>query len=413
MLKNCQEKIEDYFKHRSVSDANLMYKNESRLYSLIIWEKSRNKTDVILDDLKKKFIIRDVYEVKWSKENFLNNLRRFYGKSLPDAHEKVELCGTGPFLLIIFSDPHPKFEYTKNTFEKDFVNANVNDSKVKYRKWVGKEFTVHSSVSESETNHNLTLLFGKNTQDLEKEFPEKWTGSTKKLESDLIGHNEWKDIKQLLYVLNGTSNYVILRNFEGMPDKFDYRDIDLLVDDEKIAYIIDKDFLPSSDNPRSITCKIDDKVIVFNPKYFGDHYYDEKWEKDILKRRILHSNGFYVPCKEDYFYTLLFHITFHERWKKVRKISDKYKKTLRNLAIELGINEVTEESLNDFDKSKKFVEKYMSDISYCDPSTVYYKLRHAEFLRLGKKSIFIAKTQGIWFLLWSIKQKIKVVIKTG
>ena len=88
-----------------------MHKDESKLYLFIIWEKSRNKTDQILDDLREKFVIKDVYQVKWSKENFLNNLRRFYGQSLPDAQKKAEVCGTGPFLVIIISDHHPKFHY--------------------------------------------------------------------------------------------------------------------------------------------------------------------------------------------------------------------------------------------------------------------------------------------------------------
>ena len=192
-------------------------KGESRLYSFIIWEKSRKKTDHILNDLKKKFVIRDIYEVRWSKENFVNNLHRFYG--LPDVREKVKVGGTGPFLLILISDPHPRFEELIISNEKDIVNVNIYDSKMKYRKWIGGEFVIHSSISEKETNHNLTLLFGKNAQDLEKELPERWNGSIKKLESDLIGHNGWKDMRQLLYVLNGTMKYVVMRNFEDMPDQ--------------------------------------------------------------------------------------------------------------------------------------------------------------------------------------------------
>jgi hypothetical protein len=392
-----------------------MRKEEPKIYLFIIWEKSRNKTEQILDDLREKFVIRDVYEVKWSKGNFLNNLKRFYGQSLPDAQQKAEECGTGPFLLIIVSDPHPEFvEPSKSGFapKKDLVNTNIGDSKEEYRKWVGKEFTVHSSVSENETNHNSTLLFGKNTQDFEKDLPEKWTGSIKNLESDLIGHDGWKDMKQLLYVMNGTLNYVILRNFEGMPAEFDYHDVDILVNDEKLPYIADKDFSPFRDDPRTIELKVGEKTIMFNPKYFGDHYYDERWEKDILKRRTFHPNGFYTPCKEDYFYTLLYHVTFHGRWKKIGKISDKYKKILSGLAKELDMNEVTNRTFDDIDYSKKMVEEYMSRMSYRDPSTLSYKLTHGEFLRLVKVSIFIAKTQGIQFLLIAIKGKIRVMIKT-
>lgn len=387
-------------------DANLMLKGKSRLYLFIIWEKSRNKTELILEDLGKKFVIRDVYEVKWSKENFLSNLKRFYGQSLPDAQQKAELCGTGPFLLIIVSDPHPEFVEAKITFERDLVNINIHDSKVKYRKWIGKDFTIHSSVSENETDHNLTLLLGRNTHDLEKELPEKWTGSIKDLESDLTGHDGWQDMKQLLYVLNGTTNYVILRNFEGMPYEFDYRDIDLLAEDEKLAYIINKDFSPFS-NSRSFETKVGDKMVMFNPNYLGDHYYDIKWEKDILKRRIFHPNGFYVPNKDDYFYTLLYHVIFHKR-----VISDKYKKMLSNFAKEFEINEVTEMTFNDFNKSKKFLEKYMSKMSYRNSSTIQYKVKHNELMRLAKVAIFLAKTQGMQFLLIAAIGKIKVMIKS-
>ena len=389
-----------------------MHKDESKLYLFIIWEKSRNKTDQILDDLREKFVIKDVYQVKWSKENFLNNLRRFYGQSLPDAQKKAEVCGTGPFLVIIISDPHPKFNYSKNTFEEDFVNPNINESKIKYREWIGEEFTVHSSVSDSETNHNLTLLFGKNTHDFEKNLPEKWTSSIKNLESDLIGHDGWKDMKQLLYVMNGTLNYVILRNFEGMPTEFDYHDVDILVVDEKLPYIVDKDFSPLRDNPRAIKFKVGEKTIVFNPNYFGDHYYDERWEKDILKRRTFHPDGFYIPCKMDYFYTLLYHVTFHERWKKMGKISDKYKKILSDLAKELDMNEITDGTFGDIDYSKKMVEEYMSKMLYRHTDTISYKLRYSKYSRLAKAAVLIGRTEGIRVLLSAIIQKINVTINS-
>lgn len=391
--------------------SNLM-PDRSKLYLFIIWEKSRNKSDQILEDLKNKFIIRDVYEVKWSKENFLNNLKRFYGQSLPDAQQKAELCGTGPFLLVLISDPNPKFANTKVVFERDLVNSNVHDCKVKYREWIGKDFTVHSTVSDNETDHNLTLLFGKNSHDLEKELPMKWTGEIKRMESDLIGHNGWKDMKELLYVLNGTTNYVILRNFEGMPEEFDYRDVDMLADEEKLAFVINKDFSMKGGNTRSFEAKVGDKQVIFNPNYIGDHYYDIKWERDILKRRGFHPNGFYMPSKEDYFYTLLYHVIFHKR-KGItpNKISDKYKKTLNDLSKDLKINSITEKTFDDFHKSKKLLEKYMAKMSYRNSSTFQYKITHNESTRLAKVAISIARTQGIVILLIAIKDKIKTIIK--
>ena len=275
-----------------------MRKEEPKIYLFIIWEKSRNKTEQILDDLREKFVIRDVYEVKWSKGNFLNNLKRFYGQSLPDAQQKAEECGTGPFLLIIVSDPHPEFvEPSKSGFapKKDLVNTNIGDSKEEYRKWVGKEFTVHSSVSENETNHNSTLLFGKNTQDFEKDLPEKWTGSIKNLESDLIGHDGWKDMKQLLYVMNGTLNYVILRNFEGMPAEFDYHDVDILVNDEKLPYIADKDFSPF---------KQDDKIFFGWKKQVQD--WTDPTKVECLKKHFNYlKDDFCIVQESSFFYSIV------------------------------------------------------------------------------------------------------------
>ena len=389
-----------------------MNSNEARLYVFIIWEKSRGQTQNILDDLKKKFVIREIFEVEWNKENFLDNLKRFYGQSLSDAEEKVKVCGAGPFLVIVILDSNPNLrEPSKSKFslEKDYVNVNVFESKELYRKWVGKEFSVHSSISKNETNHNLTLLFGKNVYDFERELPEKWDGSVKKLKSDLVGQNGWNSMEELLYVMNGTVNYVILRNFENKPEKFDYNDVDLLVDDEKLAYIINKDFSPLTDNSRTIRFEVGNKKIVFNPKYIGDHYYDDKWETDILKNRILHPNGFYIPCKIDYFYTLLYHITFHPRWKNIEKIPDRYKNIFMELGKELNLEEITDVTLSDIDHSKRIVEMYLEKMSYERTDTMCYKIKNNEGSRLFKTSIFLLKTHGIKYLLFAIKEKIKFV----
>ena len=253
-----------------------MIKNESEMYIFIIWEKVRYEEERIIDDLSKKFVIRNIIEITWSENEFLNNLKRFYGQSLPDAKEKAQVCGTGPFLVIVVSDMNTKFsEPSKSgiSSERDYVNDNILNCKLKYRKLIGKKFTVHSSVSKNETEHNLTLLFGKNIDDFTKELPTKWDGKIKKMKLDLIGTNGWKNMNELFYVMNGTVSYIILRNFEGMPSKFDYNDVDLLVEDEKLAYIVKKNFSTIKHNSRSIEIKVGTNNITLNPNYLGDHYY--------------------------------------------------------------------------------------------------------------------------------------------
>jgi len=390
-----------------------MGKDSSKLYIFIIWEKSRNFSEKILNDLSQNFTINDVYEISWNKNNFLRNLKRFYGKSLPDAKKKAEVCGTGPFLLVIVSDNNPKFLKPSRTgfvFENDLVNKKIVECKKKYRDLIGIDYTVHSSQSENETNHNLTLIFGKNLFDFQKTLSGEWSGTIKKISTELIGDEGWKNMEQLLYVLNGTSNYVILRNFEGMPEEFDYRDIDLLADDEKLAFIVNSDFSIERDNSRTFRTKIANQTVIFNPNYLGDHYYDIKWERQILKNRIFHKKGFYIPSNEDYFYTLYYHVLFHGRWRDKKEISEKYKKKLIELASELNIKNFKKELLEDLEKSKEFVEEYMTKMSYRHSFSISYRIRHNEINRLSKTAILLAKTQGIKFLIIAGKDKIKFVL---
>ena len=379
---------------------------DSSLFLFIIWEKSRYKTEEILNDLKKKYVIRSVYNIKWSQENFLKNLQRFYGKSLPDAQKKANVCGTGAFLAVVISDPNPKFNVIKHDFKEDYVNSNVNQSKKKYRKWIGEDYTVHCSISINETNHNLTLLFGKNTSDFVKDLPLKWNGNIINFESDLQGIDGWNNMDELFYIMNGTVRYVILRNFEHMPEKFDYHDVDLLVDDEKLAFIVNKDFSLEKDNARAIRFKVGENEIIFNPNYLGDNYYDERWEKDILFRRAMHKNGFYMPEKRDYFFSLLYHVLFHERWKNKKEISQKYKNILSELADNLDLENFSEKKLNDIKFLKKFMNKKMKEASYRHTDSFQYKLRHSNYSRLMKKAVYIGKTEGLMVLVEAVITKI-------
>ena len=207
-------------------------------------------------------------------------------------------------------------------------------------------------------------------------------------------------MEQFLDVLNMTTNYVILRNFEGLPDKFLDHDIDILTDNVKnMSYIINED----EHSTEKASIKIGDKKILIDFRYHMGHHYDEKWSKDILRRRILHKGGFYVPSKEDHFYTLLYHAT------KQNNVREKYKKSLSELATELNINENIGIILNDFSKSRKFVDAYMKKMGYHRTTIehrILYKIRHNESIRLVKVAVFLLKTYGIRFLLKKIKEKI-------
>ena len=382
----------------------------NQLYLFIIWEKSRHKSNLIINDIKTKFVIKEIFEVKWSEEYFLNNLIRFYGYALPDVKKKALLSGTGPFLLILVQDQNPNFIENVGFYGKLKTNENISKNKMKYRKWIGEKYSIHGSISEKETNHDLTLLLGKTALEIINELPDHWDGTIKQLELDLFGHGGCKNMRQFLKMLNGTIKYIILRNFEELPEKFisnEHNDIDILTNDTIIVpfvCMIAGKNLPNEKLPGSV--KIGENVVAIDWKHPGDKYYDKRWYDNILKKAVLHKNGFYVPSSEDYFYTLFYHAIFHKK-----KISEDYRNKLLKLAAELNITEVSENMLNNFDLSKKFIESYLHKMKYRHTYSSIYKLTNNEFLRLIKTTKFLLKTQGTLFVLNEIKNKVKRVIE--
>ena len=367
------------------------------LYLFIIWEKSRKKSDMIFDDMNKKFVIRDVYEVTWDRKQFIDNMRRFYG-TLETAQQKSESFGSGPFLLILVTDPNPKLIEMETPKGVEIINLNILDSKKLYRKWIGRDFAVHSSVSEKESDHNMTLFFGKSTKTLDDELPKNWNGIIKKLNSDLIGANGWENIKQLFNVLNGLY-YVILRNFENLPDQLNQKDIDFLTGTAMIIQIITPNYDTEVNVP---TTNVGNEKIIFDYKNAKDHYFDRKWSEKILKRRVLHPNGFYVPCKEDHFYTLLYHVIIQ----KPSSFS-KYRQKLSLLAKELSVNNVNEQTFNDFHLAEKILIKYLHKMKYGNTKSFQYRFFYFSILRYVTTSIFLIKTKGLKHLFSVIKIKLK------
>jgi len=384
-------------------NSNILLKNDSEsLYLFVIWDKSRNKTDLIIENLKKKFIIKQIYEIEWDKTEFVDNLTRIYG-SKSTASDKGKLLGTGPFLLILVSDKDPKFIEQETPKGTDMINTNILKSKFEYRKWIGKEFSIHGTVSYKETNHNITLIFGKNIDEFQKELPEKWNGDIEKIKPKLIGSNGWDDMRHLIYALNGTCQYVILRNFEELPEKFKQKDLDVLTENTLMKYVIDFDCSLNVKENHFFEKKIGDKNIQFDIKYSSENYFDKKWAKNILKKRILHSGGFYIPNKEDQFYTILYHAIYQ---KKV--IAEKYKKKLSVLAEELGMKQISNSYFDDFNKSKKFLDQYLKKNEYSNTTSFQFKLFHNEILRLVKTSINLGKTEGFSVLFGAIRMKIYI-----
>lgn len=384
-----------------------MTKTLSNLYLFLFWETARSHEDFLFKELKKKFQIKDVYEITWSKKNFPKNLQRFYGPGkLGNVNAKTEMCGTGSFLLIIVNDPSPKFGKRRTSKGMELVNLNLFDNKIIYRKITDKPYAIHSSITEQETNDDLTMLLGINLNDISNSFLDTWDGTFKKIESDIVGQNGWKNFQEFVYVLNSITNYVILRNFEDLPEKFssyEHNDIDVLTEDFlQFPYVANGGKSAFNDKfPDFVS--ISGKNFPLDVGYPDDGYYDKKWASDILKRKVLY-NGFFVPSQEDYFYSLFYHSIFHQK-----QISSEYKKKLENLGNEIGITSI-KQILTDYNESKKFLEKYMKLMGYRHPNSNLYKLIHNRPQQLIKTFILLWKVHGLKFLFESIKGKFKRAI---
>ena len=219
---------------------------KEELHLFILWKNALYKKDEILKDIRKKFEIVKMYNVTWSDKKYSENLSRFYGTKLPDGSKKEEHCGKGTFLLIVVLDKNPKYEKRITTAGEDVVNINMFDAKTKYREMTGGGHKVHATNSVKETDHDLTLLLGLNSNDyINKCYNKKnknKINEEENIKSDLIGSDGFKSVDEMFYVLNNSTEYAILRNFENLPEEIylnDHNDIDIICKSrENTAYIL-------------------------------------------------------------------------------------------------------------------------------------------------------------------------------
>lgn len=291
-------------------------KNNHELHLFIVWEKARPHEKQILQDISKEFDIVEVFEVHWSKRNFSSNLTRFYGVNLPPGSDKEKHCGNGPFLLVIVKDRQPDYQLHQTSKGEALVNTKAFLAKSRHREWSGGGHKVHATNTIQETDHDLVLLLGKNSADYSKTMPKAWSGKVQQLKRDLTGCEGWDDLIQLLYALNNTIKYVVLRNFEPLPANFytaEHGDIDLLVSDLQSAiYILNSEPVFPEDYRVHHKAVVGGEEVLFDLRHVGDDYYDIAWEKDILKHRQLRKNAFYVPAQEDLLFSMLYHAVIHK-----------------------------------------------------------------------------------------------------
>lgn len=317
---------------------------DSLKHILIIWSDALAFKDEIIGDIRQDFEILNIHRFHWTQKYFKDNLKRFYSHSqkhlddnMYDAiiENKIKHCGQQAFIGIVFEDHSPIFEARKTSNGINTVNKNVFDKKQKFRKWTGGGHRIHASDNYFETNKDLALLLGCDINTYTVAYPKQEEEIMCK--SDIIGVPFWKDLKQLFFVLNNAIDYVVLRNFENIPESYfvsEHGDIDLLVSDRNYTKFLTgaKAVYPELDYRVYFNIEFENENVPFDFRFIGDNYYDKNWQLGLLENRVYDKNGFYKPDKISHFYSLLYHAYVH----KLVVASD-YEEMLLKLAENLGV----------------------------------------------------------------------------
>ena len=399
------------------------------LHLILLWQNARYKQQEILDDIQKELKISECIEIEWNDKNVSSNFTRFYGVKLPNRSFKEKECGRGKFLLVTVWDENPKYEYAETSRGFEYVNTNIFRLKDRYRSWTRGGHKVHSTNTVSETNHDITLLLGKNYEDYIKDAPLEWNGQIRTINRDLTGCNGWKNIEELFYTLNATINYVVLRGIDDVNNFVideNHNDIDILTDDyNNLVYIVNGVPLINKYRPHYLT-QIENERIYIDIWNTKNSYYDANWQKNMLKKRQM-TKGFFALNDENAFFEMIYHCLMHKR-----KVADIYYDKAEQLYNKLELNKQYNLSdykypfdlyfqiLNNFMKQKNYSYIKSKDLSvyYNEKYTKYefiidwlkanYNMTNIEPYMLG---VFNTDS-GYQFLTGEFKEK-KLFIKWG
>lgn len=295
----------------------IMAQENQELHLLIVWNRGLGMRQSIIDDLAAGFKVVDVFDVTWPGKSFSRNIGRFYGRKLPDVARKVRECGEGTFTLITFIDESPLYEERKTNAGIERVNIRIFDLKKSYRDRRDAEFRVHATNSPEETRRDIFLLLKADYQEyLANARP--WDGVSRPWTENTAGSSGFNDLRELFSLLSLCCRYVVLRNYEGLPEQFvigSHGDIDLLVDsvDEVVALLGLEKESESELRVRYYVVLRDGREVYFDLRSPGDGYYDESWCRRILDARVMDSRGFHVPDAESFCFSLMYHALIHKK----------------------------------------------------------------------------------------------------
>lgn len=327
-----------------------------------LWSGALERADEIIADLAAEFQIIADFEVHWSKDFYRQNIARFYERPAPegpfvDWDSKV---GPPPFRFLIVRDAHPRYTWKRSVSGIiEPSNERVVAAKYKYRDLFTKKYQIHSSNNIEEFLFQAVMVLGADRLLHTLSNP---STALQVLEKDLEGSGGWNNWQDLFDVMNIGVRYLVLRNFEGLPEQLLDTDIDFLCDNfQRLASLCAVQQKPKQ--PYKGKLRVAGEYINTDIRHIGDRYYPAPWQADMLQRRNF-SEGFFVPAHDDLFFSILYHC-------KVQKVQvkNKYIPELSMLAEHLRFDWFDGEDLKDDMKCGSIISGYMRarGLYYEDP----------------------------------------------
>lgn len=307
------------------------------LHLVVLWSGARHREREVLDLLAEHLVVWSTFEIAWSPERIVNDFERLYGWPLRGVFGKHREVGDGPLLLAIVEDREPAYAYRRNVSGLvELTNVRMASAKAAARELTGGGYRVHSSNNLGEFFRDATLLLGPDRlRDLLDE-PEP-SGHRGTITDDLVGVDGWKDLRQLFDVLATTAEYVVLRNFETLPDRLDPGDdLDLLCrDPQGLAAICNAVKVQPGTEDSGYLCDVAGRQVYLDIRGVDDGYYDRAWADAMLARRRWVDDLVAVPRADDHLFSLLYHAKVHKL-----EVKPAYVPRLAELAATLDLGDL-------------------------------------------------------------------------
>lgn len=356
--------IKDYSKISfKKTDGGFVHNFGSDFACFALWKSAQPFRQQIRQLLQEQFEVLLETEIVWSDQHFHHNANRLYEAPIFEGQAKsslhAEKIGGNTFVLFVVKDSDPRYTFAMSVSKKiELSNLNVVNAKYTIRDWIKKDsgikYGVHSTNSIYEFFVQAPLLLG---IDLFDRLLNGEKLMIDRLEKDLEGAEGWKDYREVFQILNLSSNYLVQRSFETLPEKNEEKDLDLLADNyQRLASALG--ITQDKKRPYKGTVTIGGEEISIDIRFVGDKYYDVSWQKDMLRYKVF-RNGLYIPREDDYFFSLLFH-------SKVQKpeVKKKYYGILSVLAQQLHFDWFDHSLLSDDKTIGEILNGYFKSNGY-------------------------------------------------